>query len=134
MSVVLKGERKIEAGGVTFTLRPERLGDVVLGKQAAEKAGLEVSAKSISPLGFSLIPRITAWEGVSTPDGQPAALTPENIGELFEENPSILMDLINKAFFEEAPASKNSETSQPGSENMTAECVPAVEILPEAAE
>ena len=66
MAIVLKGEREIEAGGVTFTVRPEKLGDFIHGRKTAEAEGIDVDAGTqtpLAPFGFSLTRRITAWSG-----------------------------------------------------------------------
>jgi hypothetical protein len=135
MPIVLKGERKIEAGGVTFTVRPEKLGDVILGRQAAEAQGLEVSGGSVAALAFSLLPRITAWDGVSLGDGTPAPCTPENISELFEQEPKIMFELISQAFGNgEASVSGNLQSSEPGSGEADQAPAEAAGIPPERVE
>jgi hypothetical protein len=132
MTVVLKGERKIQVGGVTFTVRRERLGDYLLGRKTAAQECPDIDGKSVAAYGFAIIPRIVEMEGVSLPDGSKAEPTPENLSELFESNPNILMDLVTKVFFDEASASGNLESSQPGNGDMTRESAKPVEELPPA--
>ena len=121
MGIVLQGAREFEAGGVKFNVRAERMGDFLIGRKQAIAEGLEIEEKSLAPFGFALAKRIEGWEGVSLQDGQPAPCTAGNVSELFEKRPDILVDLIRKVYFE-APASGNSDGSQPGNQDPAQEC------------
>jgi hypothetical protein len=104
---------------VSFTVAAESFSDWMQSLKWA--AGLDLlSQEPDDRVGglvmgqYSLMARITAWEGIVNGDGSPLPCTPDNKLRLFGKYPQALVDLSKALNEAEARARKNSKTSPAG--------------------
>lgn len=114
--VIGYGERTLAVEGLTFIIRPETYMDHARALDFVQrhKETLDDGVRDYVLVCWSVMQRITAWEGPVLPTGEPAPCDEMHKELLFGARPDLIRGLVEALMDREAEASKNSEPSQAG--------------------
>lgn len=114
--VIGGGERTLAVAGLTFRVRPETYMDHAraLDFVMRHKDALDEKVRDYVLVCWSVMQRITDWEGPVLPTGEPAPCDELHKELLFGARPDMLRGLVEALMEQEAEASKNSEPSRDG--------------------
>ena len=116
----------LEDYGLTVTIRPETYEDLAWVQAKIEELGPTSEALRMQNAAtFSLIRRITEWEGVFDPDENPAPCTMGTKSELFAQHPELSLEVFKKLRGQIEEEGKNSKPSRRGSRTTTRGCAPS---------
>ena len=102
----------VEVDGCTFTIRPPRHDDFLMGLTQSMPFGEQYRPYVMDRMGVKK--RITEWTGVGFSEDDPAECNDENKEALFAERPDILERICVQLSEREEELRKNSNPSHDG--------------------